>query len=162
MRAALGLQAKRTQFDGIFNEATRSEPGYETYYYRRAIYLLPRWYGLEGEWESDLATAADKLGGEQGDMLYAQVVWNLNQLYYVTPFPDANLSWKRVDRGFEVIEKRYPDALEARVERAYLACIAPNKFPATLYQHIIAEGAMNLPQPAPQSALTRLMHEFQR
>ena len=126
MRAALGLQANRLQFDGICDEAIKSEPDYETCYFRRAIYLLPRWYGREGEWESDLARQADKLGGENGDMLYAQVVWNMNQSYYLNPFPDANLSWKRVDSGFEIIEKRFPDALEARGERAYLACLHQN------------------------------------
>lgn len=162
MRAALGLQAKRLQFDGIFDEATKSEPDYATYYFRRAIYLLPRWYGREGEWESDLARSADKLGGENGDMLYAQVVWNLNQGYSGVPFPDGNLSWKRVDSGFEVIEKHFPDALEARMERAYLACLAQNTFPAAICKNIIAHEAPIIPSSTHQSALTRLMHELQR
>jgi hypothetical protein len=146
MRAALGLEAKRLQFDGIFDEATKFEPGYETYYFRRAIYLLPRWYGRQGEWESDLAAAADKLGGEDGDMLYAQVVWNLNQSYFMNPFSEGNLSWQRVDKGFEIIEKYFPDALEARMERAYLACLNQNAFGrADILQRIIAESG-NIPQ----------------
>jgi hypothetical protein len=164
MRAALGLQVKRLQFDGIFDEAIKSEPGYETYYYRRAIYLLPRWYGREGEWESDLARQADKLGGENGDVLYAQVVWNLNQLYFVTPFPDGNLSWKRVDHGFEIIEKHFPDVLEARYERAYLASLDQNALVrADFLQRIIVEQAnMPLPPPPPHPTLTRLLRLLQR
>jgi tetratricopeptide (TPR) repeat protein len=123
MRAALGLQANQLQFDDIFDEATKSEPGYEAYYFSRAVYLLPRWYGRGGEWGSDLAAAADKVGGENGDMLYAQVVWNLNRDYFVNPFLEGNASWKRVDNGFQIIEKHFPDALEARIERAYLAAL---------------------------------------
>ena len=123
MTAARGLQASRLQFDGIFAEATNSEPGYEPYYYHRAIYLLPRWYGRGGEWENDLAGAADKRGVEGGDMLYARVVWNMNQDYSVNPFLEGNASWKRVDNGFQIVEKHFPDALEARIERAYLAAL---------------------------------------
>ena len=162
MRAALGLQARRLQFDSIFDEAIRSDPDYETSYYRRAIYLLPRWYGREGEWESDLAASADKVGGEDGDMLYAQVVWNMNQFYFLNPFPNGELSWRRVDSGFEVIEKRFPDALEARMERAYLACLAQNNLPATFYKQIIAEQASNLPPQSHPSMMARLMSELQR
>ena len=162
MRAALGLHANRIQYDGICAEATKAEPDYETYHFGRAIYLLPRWYGVDGEWETDLAAAADKVSGEDGDMLYAQVVWNLNQYYSITPFPDGNLSWRRVDSGFEVIEKRFPDALEARMERAYLACLAQNNLPATFYKQIIAEQASNLPPQSHPSMMARLMSELQR
>lgn len=79
-------------------------------------------------------------------MLYAQVVWNLNQSYYLNPFPDEKLSWKRVDSGFEIIEKHFPDALEARIERAYLACVAQNGVPPAVYELIIAKQA-NIPRP---------------
>jgi len=164
MRAALGLQASRLQFDGICDEAIKSEPNYEACYFRRAIYLLPRWYGREGEWERDLARQADKLGGENGDMLYAQVVWNMHQSYYLDHFPDANLSSKRLDHGFEIIEERFPDALEARGERAYLACLDQNPFlSAGLLQRIIVEQAnMALPPPPPQSPLTKLLSALLR
>jgi tetratricopeptide (TPR) repeat protein len=123
MRAALGLQADRVQFDGIFDEAIKFKPDYEAYYFRRAIYLLPRWDGREGEWESDLTKSADKLGGEDGDMLYAQIVWNLSKGYFINPFQGGNLSWQRVDKGFGIIQQRFPDSLEARMERAYLAAL---------------------------------------
>lgn len=139
MRAALGLQANRLQFDGIFDEATNAGPGYEAYYYRRAIYLLPRWYGREGEWENDLASSADKLGGDDGDMLYARVIWNMHQSYFMNPFLEGDLSWKRVDNGFDIIEKRFPDALEARIERASLAALAQNALAQTYYKRGMEE-----------------------
>jgi tetratricopeptide (TPR) repeat protein len=123
LRTALGLQAHRSQFDAIFNQAIKSEPGCETYYFGRAMYLLPQWYGAKGEWQSDLAKSADKIGGENGDMLYAQVVWNVNWRYNRNPFTDDNVSWTRVDKGFEVIEKRFPDSLAAKIERVGLAIL---------------------------------------
>ena len=161
MRAALGLHANRLQYDGIYDEATKTEPDYAAYHFNRAVYLLPRWYGVEGEWERDLTAAADKVGGEDGDMLYAQVVWNMNQSYSLNPFPNGTLSWKRADNGFEIIEKRFPDAPEARIERAYLACLTQNKLPAFVYQQAIATS-LDMPLPTRQTTLSRLWDALRR
>lgn len=86
MRDALGLQVDKTRFNAIFDEAIKAEPDCESYYYHRAIYLLPQWYGSKGEWQSDLIKSADKIGGENGDMLYARVIWNMHERYDMTPF----------------------------------------------------------------------------
>ena len=124
MRAALGLQVDETRFNAIFDEAIKFDPDCESYYFRRAIYLLPRWNGGEGEWQNDLTKSADKIGGENGDMVYAQVIWNMNQpSYFENPFMEDNVSWTRVDKGFEVIGKIFPDSLAAKIERAQLAVL---------------------------------------
>jgi tetratricopeptide (TPR) repeat protein len=136
MRDALGLQIDKTRFDAIFDEAIKFEPDFENYYFRRVIYLLPRWYGSEGEWQNDLTMSADKIGGENGDMFYAQVIWNMNQpSYFQNPFMEDNVSWTRVDKGFEVIEKYFPDSLAAKIERAQLAILANDAQAATYYNN---------------------------
>ena len=125
MRTGLGLRYDRRQYDAIFSQATRFEPQYEAYYCRRAMYLLPRWYGEEGEWESDLTKSADRIGGEEGDIIYTQIVWAMNEThFYGNIFNDCKLSWSRVNRGFEIIEKRFPDSLAAKSEHAHLAALA--------------------------------------
>jgi len=131
MQAALGLQADKREFASIFSQATNSAPDYEAYYYRKAVYLLPRWYGEEGEWEADLAKSADRIGGEHGDTLYAQVVWCIHKSTGSTNmFKEYNLSWPRVNRGFEAINKTYHGALDARSEQARLAGLARDKLTA--------------------------------
>jgi len=130
---ALGLQVDKTRFNAIFDEAIKAEPDCEGYYYRRAIYLLPQWYGSKGEWQSDLTKSADKIGGENGDMLYAQVVWNMHQSYDMNPFWEDPQSWMRVNKGFEVIEKRFPDSLAAKIERVHLAILANDARAAVYY-----------------------------
>jgi len=135
MRAALGLQIDQGRFDAVFDEATRLEPECESYYLRRTIYFLPQWYGSDGQWQSDLARSADKIGGEKGDMLYAQVIWNLHPVYFGNPFQKENVSWSRVDRGFEVIEKCFPDSLAAKIERAQLAVLARDTRAAVSYNN---------------------------
>jgi len=134
MRAALGAQLDKVRFNTIFNEAIKAEPDCEGYYYRRVVYLLPRWYGSEGEWQNDLTVSADKIGGENGDMLYAQVIWNMNQpAYFENPFREDSVSWTRVDKGFAVIEDKFPDSLAAKIERARLAVLFNNAQAATNY-----------------------------
>jgi hypothetical protein len=128
MRDALGLQTARPAFDAMFNEATNYDSHYKMYYYRRAMYLLPRWYGNDGEWESDLATSADRIGGEEGDELYAQVVWCVHETASSKNiFEENQLSWPRVSRGFDDIEKRFPDSLAAISEHARLAVLARDR-----------------------------------
>jgi len=125
MKAALGLQLDRNQFDDIFNQAIDNTPVYVPIYRQRAVYLMPRWDGSEGELESDLEKSADRIGGDDGDMLYAQVVWNIHtSASSDNVFKENNFSWPRVNRGFAAIEKRFPDSLAAISEHAYLAAYA--------------------------------------
>jgi hypothetical protein len=121
----LGKQLPKEQLEDIFNQAIASEPDFVGYYVSRANFLLPRWYGSKGEWENELAKSADKMGGDDGDALYAQVVWSLNRhTYFDNIFKENNLSWPRVKKGFEVLERRYPNSLAVKNEGAYLAVFA--------------------------------------
>jgi hypothetical protein len=131
MRAALGLQTSKAEFDELFRKATNATPDYHAFYLRRAIFLLPRWNGDPGEWEADLEKSADRIAGDKGDMLYAQVVWCLHQSVGSTNmFKEYNLSWPRINKGLETIERQFPDSLDAKSERAYLAVLARDRIAA--------------------------------
>jgi len=95
--AATGSQALRH----VFNSAIKEFPDYQYYYRSRAIYLLPRWNGEDGELERDLEQSADRIGGEAGDMVYAQVVWDVTLWVTTNVFKENNLSWKRADRALK-------------------------------------------------------------
>lgn len=134
LQSELGLQVKRAQYDATFAAATKAWPDYAPFYFKRANYLLPRWNGTEGEWEKDLANSADKVGGEEGDILYARVVWDMHQFIYSTNiFKEYQLSWNRVNTGFEAIEKHFPGSLAVKNEAARLAVLARDKAAATKY-----------------------------
>jgi hypothetical protein len=125
LQAALGLGVDQTGYDRIFNEAITIDSTYVPYYARKANYLLPRWHGRPGEWEAFIAKAADNIGGEDGDILYARVVWFTHTYrMFSNIFDENHLSWPRTDRGFAALEKRYPDSLAVKSERAYLAGLA--------------------------------------
>jgi len=88
---------------GVFEKAMQFEPGY--YYYARifAQYLAPQWSGEEGLTERLLQEISDRVGGDDGDILYFQVASTLicgcGEHY--------QLSWPRIVRGFEATEKKY-------------------------------------------------------
>jgi hypothetical protein len=134
LRTQLGLQTERVKYEATFRAATQAWPDFTPYYFYRSNYLLPRWNGTEGEWESDLQNSADKMGGENGDILYARVVWDMHQFVYSTNiFQEYKLSWDRVNTGLEAIEKKFPESLAVKNEAARLSVLARDEGAAKKY-----------------------------
>jgi hypothetical protein len=103
----------------LFEQADKFEPGY--YYYARvfAVYLFPQWSGQKGDTEQFTKEIADRIGGDQGDILYFQVA---SSEYVICGCDDGpQMSWERIERGFEASEKRYGVSLLNLNRIAYLA-----------------------------------------
>lgn len=124
LRAATGLAVEKPQYESLFHKAISFEPDYTGYYCQMTRYLLSRWYGQLGDAAGFLQKAADKIGGEDGDLFYARVTWSLRG---GNVFVEDGLSWERADRGFQVLEKRFPDSLFVRNARAYIAVMGCEK-----------------------------------
>jgi hypothetical protein len=103
-RLALG-NMNRSDYDRLFDAAIADEPSYNTFYFRKAWYLLPWWNGEEGDWEQFAKVSADNLGGKEGDILYARIVWFIDRRA-PNKVVDNNprISWDRVKRGIELIK----------------------------------------------------------
>jgi hypothetical protein len=83
--------------------------------------------------EGDLEKSADRIGGDNGDMLYAWVIWNIYPYMGKIKndmFRENYFSWSRVKNGFATIRKRFPDSLPAVSQEAYFACLADDKVTA--------------------------------
>ena len=63
LTTALGLSAEKEEYERLFAAAIKANPQYAGYYFDKCYYLLPRWNGEPGEWESFLSSAADRLRG---------------------------------------------------------------------------------------------------
>jgi hypothetical protein len=104
-------------YEALFLDAIKNNPGFSGYYKSRVIYLLPRWYGKEGDWEKFAESSADKIGGDDGDVLYARLVWTVKDLQiYNYIYEETKISWPRAKRGFEVLQKRFPQSLSVTSE----------------------------------------------
>jgi len=102
----------KEEYERLFQEAVRENPGYWPYYYSKAIYLMQRWYGEPGEWEKFAESAGNKLGGDDGDMLYTRIVCSQRDLnVYTNIYTETQISWDRTKHGFELLHEQYPDSL---------------------------------------------------
>jgi len=116
---ALGQQWPREDYEKLFREAIAFEPEFWGYYTKKAYFLLPRWSGKPGEWESFAEESINEPGG-LGPEVYARIVINLNS-YYQQIFHESKARWDLTKAGFEKIRERYPDSTEMLSEFAMLA-----------------------------------------
>lgn len=120
-----------------FDESVAAYPTVSTYYFARAWYLQPRWHGRPGEWEVFASTAADRIGGHEGDVLYARIVWHLDTVGVENVFRESKADWPRVQRGFLVLLQQYPDDLTVMTKFAKLAALAGDRQQAqAMFQRI--------------------------
>ena len=103
----------------LYDEAERHEPGY--YYDARvfATYLLPKWSGQAGDTQHFIEEVSDRIGGDQGDILYFQIA---SSDYVVCGCEDSpKLARERIVRGLEASEKRFGVSMWNLNRGAYLA-----------------------------------------
>jgi hypothetical protein len=107
------------QIRALFDEATRSQPGY--FYYARilAINLLPKGGGKPGDTEKFMQEAADRVGGEKGDILYFQIATSPHLICACDG--DPHVSLPRMERGLEASEKQYGTSLVTLNRVAFIA-----------------------------------------
>ena len=135
--AARGQGADREAFESLYEQSVALEPNYYYLYQAKAGYLLPQWYGEAGEWERFAEAAADKVGGEQGDIIlftiYSDMMSNNNLDFMNTRQKIA----PRLLAGFRAIDKLY-GASPQRLNEACLVSFFANddKTPGELMKRI--------------------------
>jgi hypothetical protein len=105
-RIALGGGWDRAALDRFLDSAIAFEPTYNVFYFRAAWNLLPWWFGNKGDWEQFAKSRADRIGGQDGDILYARIVWFMdrrapNNVVDQNP----NIIWERVNKGVQLMKK---------------------------------------------------------
>jgi len=91
----------RARVDALFEDAVALDPHYLHVYSAMARYLMPRWQGEEGDWERFADKSAERLGGQEGSIVYGHIAWQISKFYRGHDFFDQNaVSWPRVKQGF--------------------------------------------------------------
>ena len=88
----------------LLEQAIKFEPTYYYYYRMYADSILPKWGGEEGEVAKFLQKAADEIGGDAGDILYFRVAGH--EVCGCETDQQLNLSWPRIKKGFDAVEKQ--------------------------------------------------------
>lgn len=127
-KVALGQSWSKDDYERLFAEATSIEPDYYSFYYNKAVYLLPRWHGRKGEWEAFAEQVRQQHGaGGAGDAFYARIAWALRDYYYPNLFRDSDISWDKVASGYEYLIRQYPDSRYLKSLYANLAWKADDR-----------------------------------
>ena len=114
----------------LLNEAVAFEPGFYHYYRQYASYLLPKWYGKEGEAEAFVKETSQRVGGEQGAFLYFELSSVLNCQCGFNEDHLGNLSWQKIKEGYAIMERLYGSSKVKRNRFAYMARLAEDKIVA--------------------------------
>lgn len=124
-RLALGQGWEMEKYDALYEQAMKSEPGFDEHHVARAYHLLPRWHGEEGQWEADAKEQAAKMG-ELGPQIFARVVTRTSR-YYDNVFAECNVSWPEVKAGYEDLLKAFPDSAQNLHSYCRTACFANDR-----------------------------------
>lgn len=119
MQIAMGLSFSNAQQRELFEEAIAFDPKCWHFDALRAVALLPRWGGREGEWEAHASRAAARTDG-LGAEAYARIAMDLSY-YHEYLFEETGASWPMTKQGLELMRQRYPKSLAFVHESAFLA-----------------------------------------
>jgi hypothetical protein len=119
---ARGLGWGKAQAQTLFNEAMAVEPLYQHTYSTMAIYLLPRWYGEQGEWEAFANESTAKVGGQRGSAIYHHIVVKASLSHKSDEvFAVNDLNWRKIQWSFADRERLYGEGREAVNAMCWLA-----------------------------------------
>ena len=90
----------KTQERELFDQAIAFEPGFYHYYREYANYLLPQWYGDEGELEAFAEETAKRVPEPDGSILYFHILSSLD--CYCKPSIAAlrNTNYTKIRQGY--------------------------------------------------------------
>jgi hypothetical protein len=89
LRVAIGQGWSWDDFEKLFQEAKKFDPQFWHYDISKATYLMPRWYGNQGDWEYAASLEVNRPGG-LGAETYARVVDDMSG-YYDNVFRESKL-----------------------------------------------------------------------
>jgi hypothetical protein len=149
MTVALGQGWRRSEYDRLFAAAVKLAPDYETFYFRKAYFLQPKWFGTsEDEWHRFAIASAKSLEKEHGQSFYTRIVWatiGSGPTSKVAAMKKQRIDWPRMRQGFQDLAREYPDSLWNQNAFCYYACAAQDRATAReLFQELKGRYASTL------------------
>ena len=129
---ALGQGWGTDRYNKLFEEATKFEPLYYTYYEFKAIFLLPRWYGQSGDWERFADSTAQRVGGKEGSIIYYLIAMDMANIYKEEIFGDkliseTKVSWPQIKQGFADLAQVYGTSIHGTNQICSIAVLSVDK-----------------------------------
>jgi hypothetical protein len=103
---AQGWDRPRTA--ALFAQAIKFEPEHLQFYINYADYLLPKWYGQDGDTAAFAKQIGDSFGGAKGDLFYFKIgsIALDSDASHLGWASASHLDWARLQRGHQVLLER--------------------------------------------------------
>jgi len=102
----LGQKWNRSSYEALYEDAIAFEPTWYEYYQRKAVYLLPRWYGQDGEARAYIDSLSRRAGATDNAMVYF-LTNEYASAYDEAVAADTVSSYPLLKDGFETLRKSY-------------------------------------------------------
>ena len=117
----------KTDARELLDQAAAFEPTYYHYYRDYANFLLPKWYGEEGETQGFAEEIAKRLPEPDASITYFEIASILACQCDKERDSLAGMSWPRVKQGYSELQRRY-GVSDIKLNRfAYMAYVANDK-----------------------------------
>ena len=148
VQVANGQSWPRPQAEELVRKALAIDPRCYSVCFNLAIYLLPRWHGRPGDWARFAEDMADLTRKEQGESVYARIVWATvlgfrgNGEFALNDdlFPRNQISYARLKQGFEDLNRRFPGSMRNVNGFCWFACAGNDRETAHQLFTRIGEG----------------------
>ena len=104
---ALAQGWDKSQAKELTDLAYAFEPEFYHYYREYANFLLPKWYGEEGEAEAFAEEISKRLGGKQGAFVYFEIASVVTCQCDSEDTDMERLSWPKIKEGYEALGQLY-------------------------------------------------------
>jgi len=117
---ALAQGWSKVQASKLLEQAIAFEPSYYYYYNQFANYLLPKWYGEEGETEQFADAISSRIGGKEGSIIYFEIAARIG-CHCSNEDLLPKMSWEKMQQGYAALEKEYGTSSHTLNLFAYMA-----------------------------------------
>jgi hypothetical protein len=125
---ALAQGWTKSQAKELVDEAIAFEPSYYHVYRQYANFLLPKWYGDDGDAQAFAEQISSQLGGQQGKFVYFEIA---STIVCGCNSDDASLiqtlSWPKIKDGYATLGQLYGYSNLKRNRFAYMAVLEGDK-----------------------------------
>ncbi len=137
LHSFLGANVNRAVYESVFNAGVTNAPDFSAQYEYKAYYLLPRWYGQDGEWEKFAREISQRKDIPDSDEIFARIALYIRDIgYFYQEFSNDDQPWEELKSSFHAIEAKYPGSLEIKS----VLCLMSAKF----YDYKEARAQMKL------------------
>jgi len=124
---ALAQGWEKQQARELLDQAASFEPAYYHFYREYANFLLPKWYGEEGETQEFAEEISKRLGEPEGSIIYFEISSLLACQCDTARNSLAGMSWARIRQGYSQLQRIYGTSNLKMNRFAYMSFLENDK-----------------------------------